>query len=138
MNESLQRQAFRALNAVVRPAIQRGLGTPCFAPWGLVVLEHTGRRTGRTYESPLFALRLGHRVMLTTYRKDRSQWVRNLENQPQAHLWLNGRRQPYRAWVLRGDTEPEEAQARVGRRLWQSAQALLAAGFAVSVLEPGS
>ena len=86
----------------------------------------------------MFALRLGHRVMLTTYRKDRSQWVRNLENQPQAHLWLNGRRQPYRAWVLRGDTEPEEAQARVGRRLWQSAQALLAAGFAVSVLEPGS
>ncbi|MCZ6784117.1 MAG: nitroreductase/quinone reductase family protein, partial [Proteobacteria bacterium] len=96
----LQRRAFRALNAVVRPAIQRGFGTPCLAPWGLVVLEHTGRRTGRTYESPLLALRLGRRVMVTTYRKDRSQWVRNLEEQPETHLWLDGRRKPYRALVL--------------------------------------
>jgi hypothetical protein len=133
---ALQRRAFRALNAVMRPAIQRGFGAPCLAPWGLVVLEHTGRRTGRTYESPLLALRLGRRVMVTTYRKDRSQWIRNLEDQPETHLWLNGSRKPYRALVLRGDTEPEKAKARVGHRLWQSAQALLAAGFAVSVLEP--
>ena len=134
--DALQRRAFRALNAVVRPAIQRGFGTPCLAPWGLVVLEHTGRRTGRTYESPLLALRLGRRVMVTTYRKDRSQWFRNLEDQPETHLWLNGRRKPYRALILRGDTEPQEAKARVGQRFWHSAQALQAAGFAVCVLEP--
>ena len=135
MNE-LQRKAFRALNAVVRPTIQSGFGTPCLTPWGLVVLEHTGRRTGRTYESPLLALRLGRRVVVTTYRRDRSQWVRNLEEQPEIHLWLNGRRKPYRAMVLRGDSEPEDALTRVGHRLLQNAQALLAAGFAVSILEP--
>ncbi len=134
--DSLQRRAFRALNAIVRPSIQRGFGAPGLAPWGLVVLEHTGRRTGRTYESPLLALRLGRRVMVATYRKDRSQWVRNLEDQPETHLWLNGSRKPYRALVLRGDTAPEDAKARVGHRLWRGAQALLAAGFAVSVLEP--
>ena len=133
---NLEQWAYRALNAVVRPSIQRGFGSPCVTPWGLVVLEHTGRRSGRTYESPLMALRLGRRVIVTTYRKDRSQWVRNLEDQPETHLWLNGRRKPYRALVLGGDSEPEEARARLGRRLWQSAQALLAAGFAVSVLEP--
>ena len=76
---TLQRQAFRVLNAVVRPSIRRGFGSPCLAPWGLVVLEHKGRRTGRTYESPLLALRIGRRVVVTTYRKERSQWVRNLE-----------------------------------------------------------
>ena len=134
--DGLQRQAFRALNAVVRPSIRRGFGTPCLTPWGLVVLEHTGRRTGRKYESPLLALRLGRRVVVTTYRKDRSQWVRNLEDQPKAHLWLNGKRRPYRALVLREDIEPEAARARVGRHLWQGARALLAAGFAVSILEP--
>ena len=134
--DALQRRAFQALNAVVLPGIQRGFGTPCLAPWGLVVLEHTGRRTGRTYESPLLAVRLGRRVMVTTHRNTRSHWVRNLEDQPETHLWLNGRRKPYRALVLRGDTGQEEAKARVGHRFRHSAQALLAAGFAVCVLEP--
>ena len=134
--DALQRRAFRALNAVVRPSIQRGFGSPCLVPWGLVVLEHTGRRTGRTYESPLLALRIGRRVVVTTYRKDRSQWVRNLEEQPETHLWLNGRRKPYRALVLREGAEPEDAGLRFGQRVWQSARALLAAGFTVSVLEP--
>ena len=130
--DALQRRVFRALNAVVLPGIQRGFGTPCLTPWGLVVLEHTGRRTGRTYESPLLA----RHVLVTTHRSARSHWVRNLEDQPQTHLWLNGRRKPYRALILRGDTEQTEARARVGRRFWHSAQALLAAGFAVCVLEP--
>ena len=134
--DTLQRQAFRALNAVVRPSIQRGFGSPCLAPWGLVVLEHTGRRTGRTYESPLLALRLGRRVVLTTYRTDQSQWIRNLEDQPETHLWLNGRRKAYRAQVLREGAEPEDAAVLFGQRAWRSARVLLAAGFAVSVLEP--
>lgn len=133
--DRLQRQAFQALNAVARPSIQRGFGSPCLAPWGLVVLEHTGRRTGRTYESPLFALRLGRRVVVTTARTDGSQWIRNLEEQPETHLWMNGRRRPVRASVLREGTKPEEAM-QFGHRAWQSARALLAAGFAVSVLEP--
>ena len=134
--DALQRRAFGAINAVVLPGVQRGFGTPCLAPWGLVVLEHTGRRTGRTYEAPLLAVRLGRRVMVTTYRNARSHWVRNLEDQPETHLWLNGRRKPYRALILGGDTEQTEARARVGHRFWHSAQALLAAGFAVCVLEP--
>ncbi len=134
--DELERKVFRALNAAVLPSIQRGFGAPCLTPWGLVVLEHTGRRTGRTHESPLLALRLGRRVVVTTYRKDRSQWVRNLEEQPETHLWLNGRRKPYRALVLRGDSEPEDAVARFGHWLWQNAQSLMAAGFAVSILEP--
>jgi hypothetical protein len=134
--DSAQRRAFRVINAIARPSIQRGFGAPCLAPWGLVVLEHTGRRTGTKYESPLLALRLGRRVLVTTYREESSEWVRNLENEPKTHLWLNGRRTAYRASVMRGNTESKGAMARVGRRLRHVAQALLAAGFAVSVLEP--
>ncbi len=134
--DALQRRAFQALNAVVLPGVQRGFGTPCLAPWGLVVLEHKGRRTGRTYESPLLALRIGRRVVVTTYRKERSQWVRNLEEQPQTHLWMNGRRKPYRALVLREGAESEDARLRFSQQVWQSTRVLLATGFTVSVLEP--
>ncbi len=134
--DTLQRQAFRVLNAVVRPSIRRGFGSPCLAPWGLVVLEHKGRRTGRTYESPLLALRIGRRVVVATYRKDRSQWVRNLEEQPQTHLWMNGQRKPYRAFVLREGAESENARWRFSQQVWQSTRVMLATGFAVSVLEP--
>lgn len=136
MNESIQRRAFRALNAVARPSIQRGFGSPCLTPWGLVVLEHTGRKSGKEHASPLLALRLGSRVVVTTFRTERSHWVRNLEKQPEAHLWLNGERRAVRAIVLQGDAESGAARARLSDRVWRPVRALLAAGFAVSVLEP--
>ena len=136
--DTLERQAFRALNAVVRPSIQRGSGSPCLSPWGLVVLEHTGRRTGRTYTSPLLAMRTGRRVLVTTYRTGRSHWIRNLEDRPETHLWMNGRRKPYRALVL-GSGRPHEQGSLEGsleRPFRPAVRALLAAGFAVSILEP--
>ncbi len=134
----LERRAVAALNSVARPSIQRGLGSPCLVPWGLVVLEHKGRRTGRTYTSPLLAMRLGRRVLVTTYRKERSHWIRNLEKRPKTHLWMNGRRRPYRARVLGGGGRNDtlSLEAIFERPLWPAVRALLAAGFAVSVLEP--
>lgn len=136
--DKLERRAYRALNSVVRPSIQRGFGSPCFTPWGLVVLEHTGRRTGRTYTSPLFAMRAGRRVVVTTYRTERSHWIRNLKHQPKTHLWMNGERRPVRAHVLNSSRrhEPDGMPERVARPLRPAVRALVAAGFAVSVLEP--
>ncbi len=132
----LERRAVAALNSVARPSIQRGLGSPCLVPWGLVVLEHKGRRTGRTYTSPLLAMRLGRRVLVTTYRKERSHWIRNLEEWPRTHLWMNGRRRPYHARVLGGGGRNDRLEAILERPLWPAVRALVAAGFAVSVLEP--
>ena len=132
----LERRAVAALNSVARPSIQRGLGSPCLVPWGLVVLEHKGRRTGRTYTSPLLAMRLGRRVLGTTYRKERSHWIRNLEAWPRTHLWMNGRRRPYRARVVGGGGRNDTLEAILERPLWPAVRALVAAGFAVSVLEP--
>ncbi len=100
--EQLERGLFSAVNAVVRPAVRRGFASPCGSPVGLVMLEHTGRKSGRTYESPLLALRLGRRVLVSTVRDEASQWIRNLEADEDAHLWLNGRRRAVRAEVVRG------------------------------------
>ncbi len=135
--DKLERQAFRALNSVVGPSVQRGFGSPCITPWGLVALEHTGRRTGRTYTSPLLAMRMGRHVVVTTYRSERSNWIRNLEDRPKTHLWMNGERRPVRAHVLNSSGhEPDGTVERVARPLRPAVRALLAAGFAVSVLEP--
>ena len=135
---NLEQRAFRALNAVVRPSIQRGFGSPCITPWGLVVLEHTGRRTGRQYQSPLLAMRMGRHVVVTTYRSERSNWIRNLQDQPRTHLWMNGERRPVRAHVVNSSAEhgPAGMTGGVARALRPAVRAMLAAGFAVSVLEP--
>jgi deazaflavin-dependent oxidoreductase (nitroreductase family) len=135
---NLEQRAFRALNAVVRPSIQRGFGSPCITPWGLVVLEHTGRRTGRQYQSPLLAMRMGRQVVVTTYRSERSNWIRNLQDQPRTHLWMNGERRPVRAHVVNSKGSDGRAGMAdgVARTLRPAVRAMLAAGFAVSVLEP--
>ena len=134
----LEQRAYRALNAVVRPSVELGLGAPCLAPFGLVVLEHTGRRTGRRYASPLLAMRIGEHVVVTTYRAERSNWVQNLRDQPRAHLFMNGRRRPVRAHVHpAAHHETHGASAgRTERPFPPAVRALVAAGFAVSVLEP--
>ena len=101
---SAERYIFRSLNAVARPLIQRGLGSPCLTPVGLVVLEHRGRKTGATYSTPLWAFRAGHFLLVTTFRGDRSQWMRNLEDTPDAHVWLGGKRRGFRASTAASET----------------------------------
>ena len=135
---TLERRGFRALNAVSGPLVRRGFGSPCLTPWGLVVLEHTGARSGRRYASPLWAIRVGRRVVVTTYRTTRSHWLRNLERRPETFLWIHGERRPVRAQVLdpsRRDGADRRVE-RVARPLRPAVRVLLAAGFAVSVLEP--
>jgi hypothetical protein len=136
--DSLERRTFGAINAVLRPSIQRGLGAPCLTPWGLVVLEHTGRKTGRQYKSPLLAIRVGRQVVVTTVRSEGSNWIRNLENQPRTHLWLNGERIPVRAHIMNSthDWEPDDAIDSKSKSIFSALQALVTAGLSISVLDP--
>lgn len=95
------RLGFRTLNRVVLPVVKAGVASPPPIGVGLVVLETTGRVTGRPREVPLVATRLGSRIGVRTVRSD-SQWVENLRSQPRAAVWLGGRKRPASSEVSDG------------------------------------
>jgi deazaflavin-dependent oxidoreductase (nitroreductase family) len=55
--------------------------TRVFAGWipGFALLTYTGRKTGRTYHTPINVLRRGNHYMFAlTYGAEESQWVKNV------------------------------------------------------------
>ena len=101
MYDELTRSAFRTLNAFVRPPVEAGLGNPPPFGGGAVVLETTGRVSGQPRRVPLLASRVGDTLVVSTVRGD-SQWVRNVEAQPDVTVYLGGERRAARAEVYRG------------------------------------
>ncbi len=89
--EALEAQFFHALNAFVEPAVRAGCGAPGISPSGLIVLETTGRRTGRLHRTPVLATVFDGRIVVSTSRGGRSQWLKNLSATPAARYWLGGR-----------------------------------------------
>jgi F420H(2)-dependent quinone reductase len=82
--------AFRVVNSVVvGPFTKRGIGAPPVVGMGMVTVATTGRSSGRAHEVPLAATRLGDTVVVSTVRRN-SEWVRNLESDPTATIWLDG------------------------------------------------
>lgn len=135
---AIEREFFRRLNAVVEPAVRFGVGSPRFAPAGLVVLETTGFKSGQKRRTPLSALKLGPYLLVMTARGERSFWVKNLRKRSQARYWRGGREHQARAFVLApGKTfrAPKWMSARVAaaaRRL----NGLTRKGFAFAILAP--
>ncbi len=92
---------FRVLNGIVKPMVRAGVGSPPPLGGGVVVLETTGRRSGRARQVPLMAWRVGKTLKVSTVRGD-SDWVANLEANPSGVVWINGCRSEVRGEINRG------------------------------------
>jgi len=92
---------FRVLNSVVEPAVKAGVGNPLPIGAGAVVLETTGRTSGKKRLVPLLASRVFGKLAVSTVRED-SQWLKNVEADPSVTVWLNGKPRPGTASVTRG------------------------------------
>ncbi len=115
MTNALTRAAFRNLNKVVAPAVKAGIANPLPVGVGLVVIETTGRVSGKVRQVPVVGVRFGQQVVVSTVR-DTSLWMKNLESDDQAGVWLCGRHRSATATVTRGplnivrlDTRPRDA-----------------------------
>lgn len=95
-----EREFFRKLNAVVEPAVRRGVASPRIAPAGLIVLESTGFKSGLVRRTPLVAMRLGSYVFVTTARGERSFWVKNLIKKPRTRYFRGGKPRETKAFVI--------------------------------------
>ena len=137
--KKLEREFFRKLNAVVEPAVRKGLGSPRIAPAGLIVLESVGFKSGQTRRTPLAALRLGKYVFVSTARGDRSFWVKNLQKQPRTHYFRGGREHSSKAFVIAPGKQyrrPKSLPPLIGK-LTDTFAEYAPAGWALAVLTPG-
>lgn len=99
---SFARGAFRRINRVVLPAVDAGFANPLPIGLGAVVLETTGRVTGKPRRVPLLSWRVGNRLVVSSVRSD-SQWFANLEAAPNsASVRINGRFRSTAASLTRG------------------------------------
>jgi deazaflavin-dependent oxidoreductase (nitroreductase family) len=92
MNQELSQieaSFFRTLNQFAEPLIRAGFGNPVLWPTGAIVLETVGRNSGRKYNVPLLATRVGDMLVVGTVRR-RSQWLKNLAANPSARYWMRG------------------------------------------------
>ena len=135
---SREAQIYRAVNAVLEPAIRAGLGAPLLTPAGLIVVGMTGAKSGKQRRVPLAALRIGSHLLIGTVRGERSLWVRNLAADGDVRVWLAARARPMRAFVLRpgASTRTPRALAAALRPLWRALASLTARGFAFALLAP--
>lgn len=97
--DSLQADFFRGLNRLVEPWVRLGFASSACSPTGLIVLETKGRKTGRNFNIPLVATRIGRFLLVSTFR-NQSQWIKNLRANSQVRYWLGGQAHEATARVL--------------------------------------
>jgi deazaflavin-dependent oxidoreductase (nitroreductase family) len=84
----LPRSLARFNTRVTNPIQSRWAGR--ISPW--IILVHTGRRTGRTYRTPMLAWKRGDLLMIGILYGEESNWVRNVLAADRAEVIRAGRR----------------------------------------------
>ena len=135
---SLERELFRRINAVVEPAVRRGVGSSRLTPASLIVLETTGFKSGKQRRTPLWSLRLGRYRIVSMARGNRSFWVKNLQKDPQISYYLGGKRRDSEALVIApgGDRWPSSVLPPLLRRIIDLLARSTRQGWAFAVLLP--
>ncbi len=99
---TLESVYYQALNSLLTPLAESGALAPgALGPWpaGLIVLETTGWRSGRTHRTPVVAAALDDCLIVSTVRGRRSHWVKNLIAQPDVRYWTGDVPQAATAYV---------------------------------------
>ena len=99
MLTEFQHQLFSGVNLFAEPLIRAGFGNPVLGPIGTIVVETTGRKSGRKINVPVLAARIGELVVFSTVRSN-SQWLKNLAANPDVRYWLAGQPREVQASVI--------------------------------------
>ncbi len=97
--QSVEKTVFRTVNRFLEPTIRVGIGSPWLVPVGAVVMETTGRKSGRTYNIPVVASEYRGFLVASTVRGS-SQWMKNVAAVPDIGVWLRGKRRACTAYVI--------------------------------------
>ena len=112
----LEADFFAGLNSVIEPYLRAGFGTAGPCANGIVLLETTGRKSGRIINVPLMAASFGAVILVSTVRARRAQWIRNVAANPEVRYWLHGRAHKAKAYVI-GDGERAATRDRMPLRV---------------------
>jgi F420H(2)-dependent quinone reductase len=97
---ALERNLFRSINALVEPAVRRGVASSCLLPVSMIVLESTGFKSGSPRRTPLWSLGVGPYRVVSTARGERSFWVKNLQKTQDVRYYIGGRARSATALVI--------------------------------------
>jgi hypothetical protein len=98
---------------VINPIIGLLLRSPLHGPLGerLLLLEYTGRRSGKRFRIPVAYVREGKKLLLAT----ESRWKANFRGGAPVKVWLDGGRRPAFAELIDDAAETADALGRMVR-----------------------
>lgn len=104
---AVQRLGAATVNKVSVAILKSGIPIPPLTQHTAIVVEHTGRRSGRKYLTPMgYVKASGDRLHVVAEHGDRADWVRNALEAP-VKLWIAGRRFEATA-RMRPDLDPDQ------------------------------
>jgi deazaflavin-dependent oxidoreductase (nitroreductase family) len=113
MTVTRMRRPPAAAYKVINPVMGHLLRSPLHGPIGkrLLLLEYTGRKSGKRFRLPVGYVRAGNELLLAT----QSRWRANFRGGAPVRVWLDGKRRPAFAELIEDETEVADALGRMVR-----------------------